>query len=367
MDITEQGMEQATENIPASGQFAQQAQDAGNSDFSVNVQNSAQASAELIDDVSNGNVSNQNQQPLENNIRAAREKFMSMLSDTNEDMIQNNEMVMNKDGDQAAEKIPEGNSNPMETMQQNFVPTFNMDEISSRIEAAIQNAVKNGQLQDLSSNDMATSVRNDEEIVGNDDEGEEIKLPDIESDEFFDKFTENPGAAIMEIANAQSAMKMKELMQTLQPIMKQNEIVKHNQNVRDAIRLFSENGHEDFPEYKDDMISFLKSGDYKMDDPEAYEKAYNHAKINKLEQLNRQLAETQGRTLADYMNDDNSLNEMANNEKVRDMVINEYLRGLSEGGKPQVISGESGNRMVASGRTKIDSINDAGKLFKKML
>lgn len=366
MDITEQGMEQITGNDPTSGQFAQQAQAPENSDFSVNVQNPAQASAELIDDVSNGNVSNQNQQPLENNIRAAREKFMNMLSNTNEDTIPN-EMVMDTNDAQAAEQIPQASSNPTEPMQQNFVPTFNMDEISSRIEAAIQNAVKSGQLQDLSSNDMATSVRNDEEIVGNDDEGEEIKLPDIESDEFFDKFTENPGVAIMEIANAQSAMKMKELMNTLQPIMKQNEIVKHNQNVRDAIRLFSENGHQDFPEYKDDMISFLKSGDYKMDDPEAYEKAYNYAKINKLEQLNRQLAETQGRTLADYMKDDNSLNEMANNEKVRDMVINEYLRGLSEGGKPQVISGESGNRMVASGRTKIDSINDAGKLFKKML
>lgn len=363
--IMEQGIVPAAENVSTAGQFAQQAQSPENSNFDMNVQNPVQASAELIDDVSNGEVSNQNQQPLENNIRAAREKFMSMLSDTNDDTTQN-EMVMNTDGAQVVEQMPMDHNNPMETTQQNFTPSFNMDEISSRIEAAVQNAVRNGQLQDLSSNDIVASVEDHNKMGGDEDE-KDIELPDIESEEFFDKFTENPGAAIMEIANAQSAMKMKELMKTLQPIMEQNEIVKHNQNVRDAIKRFSENGHEDFPEYKDDMISFLKNGEYRMDDPEAYEKAYSFAKINKLEQLNKQLTETQGRTLVDYMGDDESLSKMASNEKVRDMVINEYLKGLSEGGKPQVISGESGNRTVASGRAKIHSINDAGKLFKKML
>ena len=115
------------------------------------------------------------------------------------------------------------------------------------------------------------------------------------------------------------------------------------------------------------MLRFLKSGDYAMDDPEAYEKAYNSAKINKLEALNRQLAETQGRTLADYMKDESSLGQMAQNDQVKKMVIEEYLKELSGGGKPQVINDSTGNHPSAISSSKAGSIDEAAKMFKKMI
>lgn len=330
----------------------------------------------LIDDVANGNAQNMNP-PLQNNsLDDAKNAFSQMLAgmNTDDNTAAQPEMAQPAAGegtDQAAEKseaypgvIPvQPDANPQ-------MP-FSMDDITARIQEAVQNAVENGQLADLSQNDLAAQAMSSapqEDLSVEEAPAEEaIQVPDIQSDEFYEKFAENPGQAIMEIASALSEEKIRGLTEKLQPLMEQSEVIRKNQNIRDAIKQFAQDGHEDFAEYKDGMLEILKNGEYAMDDPSAYERAYSRAKIDKLQALNDELTRTQGRTLADYMSDDEALGQMAGNEKLRKMVIEDYLKGLSQGEKPQMITGSTGNYPSATLSTKASSIDDAARMFKKMI
>ncbi len=337
----------------------------------VNVQPSGEG---LIDDVANGNMQNTNQ-PLHNNsLDDAKNAFSRMLAG------------MDTEGDTAAQPTAgEGDKEVQAVLNNEAYPgvipvqpegnphaPFSMDDITEKIQEAVQNAVANGQLADLSQNDLAAQAMNftpqDDLAAAEANPAEEaVLVPDIQSEEFYEKFTENPGQAIMEIASALSEEKIRGLTQKLQPLMEQSEVIRKNQNIRDAIKQFAQDGHEDFADYKDGMLEILKNGEYAMDDPSAYEKAYSRAKIDKLQALNDELSRTQGRTLADYMSDDDALEQMAENEKLRKMVIEDYLKGLSQGEKPQMITGSTGNYPSAAHSTKASSIDDAARMFKKMI
>lgn len=261
-------------------------------------------------------------------------------------------------------------------------PVPNQADIQRMVTEAVNNAVANGQLPDLSANDFAansnygigdpTQTNLLEGIDGNvpsTPEGMEIDtvvntgIPDIESDEFYEQFTDNPGMAIMDIANAIAAEKIGELIHQIQPLIDESNKVQFRNRVQDAIKSFTADGHEDFSNYRDDMVAYLNEKDLPMDDPASYERAYNNAKISALERMNQQLTETQGRTLADYMSDDSSFNEITSNSKVKERIISDYLNELSNGASPQVISSSSGNAPDATEPKKASSIKEAGKMF----
>lgn len=270
-------------------------------------------------------------------------------------------------------------------------PMPDMNMIRSMAENAVNQAVANGQLPDLTANDFAANANygmpNTEDVgatppnpmegvngeVPTSPEGMEIDtvvmngIPDINSDEFFESFTDNPGQAILDIANAMAAQKVGELTQQIQPLIDESNKVQFRNRVQDAIRSFSENGHEDFSQYREGMVDFLNGSDLPMDDPVSYERAYDKAKISALEKMNQELTRTQGRTLADYMSDDDSIDQISQNEKVRGKVINDYLTRLSNGETPQVITESAGNSPVATEPKRADSMKEAGKMFLQRL
>lgn len=270
-------------------------------------------------------------------------------------------------------------------------PMPDMNMIRSMAENAVNQAVANGQLPDLTANDLAANANygmpNMDAAAGEQPnpmegvdgtvpgtpEGIEIdtvvtnRIPDINSDEFFESFTDNPGQAILDIANAMAAQKVGELTQQIQPLIDESNKVQFRNRVQDAIKSFSENGHEDFSQYRQGMVDFLNGSDLPMDDPVSYERAYDKAKISALEKMNQELTRTQGRTLADYMSDDDSINQISQNEKVRGKVINDYLNRLSNGETPQVITESSGNSPVATEPKRAGSMKEAGKMFLERL
>lgn len=270
-------------------------------------------------------------------------------------------------------------------------PMPSQADIQSMAMNAINQAVASGQIPDTTANDMAANANYGmppAEDMGNPTpnpmegvngqipttpEGMEIdtvvtnEIPDINSDEFFERFTDNPGEAIMDIANAIAANKVGELTQQIQPLIDESNKVQFRNKVQDAIRDFSMNGHEDFPQYREDMVAYLNESNLPMDDPTSYERAYDKARISSLERMNQQLTETQGRTLADYMSDDDSISQMSQNDKVRERVINDYLNQLSNGESPQVITDSAGNSPVASEPKRASSMKDAGKMFLQRL
>jgi hypothetical protein len=270
-------------------------------------------------------------------------------------------------------------------------PMPDMNTIQSLAENAVNQAVANGQLPDLTANDIAANANygmpnivdsggtppNPMEGVDGTlpttPEGNEIDtvmtngIPDINSDEFFESFTDNPGQAILDIANAMAAQKVGELTQQIQPLIDESNKVQFRNRVQDAIRSFSENGHQDFSQYKQGMVDFLNGSDLPMDDPVSYERAYDKAKISALEKMNQELTKTQGRTLADYMSDDDSIDQISQNEKIRGKIINDYLNGLSNGETPRVITESSGNSPVATEPKRAGSMKEAGKMFLERL
>lgn len=280
--------------------------------------------------------------------------------------------------------IPPAGMNPPATPNAQM-PDQNM--IRQMAETAVNQAVANGQLPDLTANDIAANANygmpnvvdagnaapNPMEGVNgmtpDTPEGMEVDtvvtngMPDINSDEFFERFTDNPGQAIMDIANAIAADKIGELTQQIQPLVDESNRVQFRNRVQDAIKNFTANGHEDFPQYREEMVAFLDGSDLPMDDPASYERAYDKAKISSLERMNQELTRTQGRTLADYMSDDDAVGQMSQNDRVRERVINDYLNRLSNGESPQVITDSAGNAPTATEPKRAGTLKDAGKMF----
>lgn len=359
-------------------------------DTAINSQNAAQipdvnvqtgsGTGELIDDVRNGTYRDQNQPSNNNNsLDTAREAFMKML-DNNNNSDMNNDVGMHilEVETEPMQQDVNGNADAsnVSDIPVSTIPQFDMNLMSNKIEEAVKNAVANGQLRDLSQNDMAQNISDmqdsshiseDNAAIDNTAEDTEDAALDIDSPEFYEKFSNDPGQAILEVADALSNKKMKELTTKLQPVLEQSEKLQQQKNIQDAIKQFASNGHEDFADYKDDMINILKNGQFKMDDPSAYESAYSSAKINRLQALNDQLSQNQGKTLNDYFQDNDSILQMAQNDDVKKAVIEDYLQGLSKGGTPQLISGGVANTPTAMPKNKVSSIKEASNLFKQMM
>lgn len=360
----------------------------------------------LIDDVTGSGIDPNTNQPISNindsgnPMQSAKNAFAQAFANTQNPTP---EQPMQTAPPQQAPAMPPQQTAPpvqMPPTQQNMdmnapitgnSPMPSMADIQQMATSAYNQAVASGQIPDATANDIAANSNygmpnmvdsgnaptNPTEGVNgmtpNTPEGMEIDtvvtdtMPDITSDEFYERFTENPGQAILDIANAIAADKVGELTQQIQPLVDESKRVQFRNRVQDAIRDFSANGHQDFPQYREEMVAFLNGSDLPMDDPTSYERAYDKARISSLEKMNQQLTETQGRTLADYMSDDDSIDQMSQNDKVREKVINDYLNRLSNGETPQVITDSAGNAPVATEPKKAGNLKDASKMFLQRL
>lgn len=364
----------------------------GVNDVNVQGQNTG-----LIDDVTDGNFeTNTNRQPI-NSLDDASNAFLRILQGggagegAGEQPIAEPEPSVSE-GNAGTAPTPAGgenNSDPtteptVTGAEPNTNPPVNtgLDEsqIQSMINDAIQREIKSGNLADLSAQDMTSQLGGFDkqqpiESAVDDNAPQPQGEPelDVNSDEFFEMFTENPTEAIDKLTNARVQQKLTPILQQLQPLLEQSQRAQENKNIVDTVKAFGQE-YPDFGEYNDDMIKILNEGNLPKNDINSYRNAYQTAKNNRLagqvEQLQSQLAESEqnrGRSLDDYLGDTDSFNSLRQNEELKKAIIEDYIKDLSKGGAPQMISSGGSAQPNAMPADKPKDFRDAGEKFKKML
>ena len=346
----------------------------------VNDVNVQQQDAGLIDDVTDGNfeTNTNNNQPI-NSLDDASNAFLRILQGGNA-----NSNVNAEDSASAAATEPtangETNNNSDDNTQEPHTddtkpntepqPNAGLDEsrIRSLINDAIQREIQNGNLPDLSAQDMASELANlgqQQQITNNTaDEGtqqhagkEEEPDIDINSDEFFEMFTENPTEAIDKLTNVRVQQKLAPILEELEPLLEQSKKAQENKNIIDTVKAFGSE-HPDFGEYN---INSYRN---------AYQTAKNNRLAGKVEQLQNQLAESEqnrGKTLDDYLGDTDSFNSLRQNENLKKAIIEDYIKALSKGGQPQMISSGGSTQPNAMPADRVNNFREAGEKFKTML
>jgi hypothetical protein len=371
------------QNLPDTVSIMPQTDNGADTPVQMNVQTGTEG---LIDDVANDATENNTSTTDASTTpsTSVRDAFAALLNSAKHDEPPRTQEQNTQPLESTAQNTSEGAaaSSSLETevdaqqemsepiTQNAFNAPLDKESMRSILQEELQKAIDQGKVPAVSQQTLAADISDgNHEIEVQETTSEEPTLDlaeYIKSDDFYSKFSDDPGAAIMEVAESMSNQKNAELQKQLKPLLEQSKTIEKNRRVQDAIRQFADRGYNDFGKYRQSMVDYLKQGDFDMEDPNAYELAYNRAKVNDLEQLNAQLKATQGRTLADYVSDPASRETMAQDENVKRIVINEYLKNLSSGEKPQVISDSTSNTPTGNAPVKAKSFKEAGEMFKRM-
>lgn len=385
------GLPQQQNGAPQPGAADGGANPAVNTD-GVNDVNVQQQNAGLIDDVTDGNFeTGTNQQPI-NSLDDASNAFLRILQGGGTGEGTGEQPIVEPEPTGAPTEEPtatEGANNsdttipPTEGTEPNTTPPIStgLDEsqLQSMINDAIQREIQNGNLADLSAQDMTSQLNGldrqqpIESTADNEPQPQDEPELDVNSDEFFEMFSENPTEAIDKLTNARVQQKLAPLLEKLEPLLEQSQRAQENKNIIDTIKAFGSE-YPDFGEYNDDMIKILNEGDFPKNDINSYRNAYQTAKNNRLagqvEQLQNQLAESEqnrGKTLDDYLKDADSFDSLRHNENLKKAIVEDYIKDLSKGGTPQMISSGGSAQPNAMPADKPKDFRDAGEKFKKML
>ncbi len=316
---------------------------------------------DLKDAVSDGTATDMKGKPFANTMKSAKEAFAQMLQQAEAGETPEDTPSMSQNPAVSDVDVPETIA-PGEGAE--AVPAEPAPQESRSIEDIVSEAVQKILTQ---GQDGQTELEAESETEAPDNTPDELVIPDINSDEFYEQFTENPGAAIQSIADAMAEQKLREFKAQIQPLIDQSDQMREQQKATDAIRRFAENGYDDFNDYKDDIVNFMNERGLAIDDPRSYESAYNFSKARKLQAQNDELKQLNSKTLDDYLNDQDSIDKMSTNDQVKKLVIEKYLKSLKDGQSPQVITGGSGHSPNASSGKDIGSIKEAGRLFSQMV
>jgi hypothetical protein len=190
-------------------------------------------------------------------------------------------------------------------------------------------------------------------------------VPEIDDDEFMERFSENPVQAVMELANRIADDKVKaeitSLGEKIQPLLDESEKIAFQNKVKETVMEFAQK--EDFADaqkYFPQMAQIIREKGLPQDDVNTYVYTYKDVAL-------QDLRSKQGKSLDDYLADDNGVSKVIDNPKIRDAVIEQYLRQIQSGAKPQVITGGGNSTPAATPPTDIRTFADAQKAFKSQL
>ena len=199
---------------------------------------------------------------------------------------------------------------------------------------------------------------------------EEEELPDFNSEEFLDKFYDNPAEAVQKAADAIANKKIREAVSSLErrlkPLLDESEEAQMKSEVKAVISDFisTTDGAQDM---FSDIASYIKANNLDPRDRRSYDDGYKVSMINRLRNENEQLRQSQGRSLDDYLGDDSLLDQIAGNERVSKKAIENYLKTLQSGGKPVVIGGNGNTVPSAQPANKPQSIKEAAAMLRGQL
>lgn len=202
--------------------------------------------------------------------------------------------------------------------------------------------------------------------------GEQAPEIDITDDAFMEEFGENPVEAVKKladrIADQKVAAQMSALSDKMKPLLDQSEQIAFQQKVRETLSEFAGNpDYADAEKYFPQMAAIMKESGLPQDNVGSYETAYLKAALQDARTALTNQPQNQGKTLEEYLADENSVSQITANPQIQKAIIEGYLNEIAAGGKPQVITSGGSASPVATPPTKINSLEEAGKAFRKQL
>lgn len=234
------------------------------------------------------------------------------------------------------------------------IPIVNPDMLES---------LRNSIISEIQSLKQSAEAQNTGDTESNEEGSEENAV--IGDDEFMEQFNSNPVQAIMtladSIADKKVAAQMVALVDKLKPALDQSEQIAYQNKVKDTIAEFASlDDFSDAQQYFPQMVEIISAKNLPKDDIKTYIDAYKDVAL-------ADARANKGKTLDEYLADDNEVSKILENPKIKDAVINRYLEEIAKGKQPQVITNGGSASPAASPPTKFNTFDEANKAFKQHL
>ena len=183
-------------------------------------------------------------------------------------------------------------------------------------------------------------------------------------EEFMEKFSENPMQAITELANSIADQKvqteMMALAEKMKPVLDQSEEIALQEKVKSVLDEFaSMEEYSDAEKYFPQMAELINAKGLPREDINTFINTYREVALN-------DARANKGKSLDEYLADDNEVAKIIDNPKIKEEIIKQYLQGIAEGKQqPQVISSGGSTATAVTPPTQFNSIKEAGKAFKQ--
>ena len=221
-------------------------------------------------------------------------------------------------------------------------------------------AIKNSIIEEIQS-----LRRTEQAPTQTETEPDQMQDEQINDDDFMEEFSMNPVKAVMDLANKIADQKVSsEIMrlgEKIQPLLDESEKISYQNKVKDTIGQFISNeDFKDASEFFPQMAQMIREKGLPQDNIDTYINTYRdvalqHARANR------------GKTLDEYLSDDNEIAKIVENPKIQDAIIERYLQSIHNGGKPQVITSGGNVTPVATPPTEIKTFEQAHKAFKSQI
>lgn len=247
--------------------------------------------------------------------------------------------------------IPQGTENPPQPAQavQEYTPAtpaLDVDALKTELLDGMRGILQGNQAtvpQDIGNLEQQTET--------------EPQLIDIESEDFLEKFADNPGEAIRmvadQIADHKVKAQMEELTERMKPVLEQSDQLRLEQEAQGIFQEFMSE-YPDASDYADDIAALITERSSPLNSKDSFVNAYKDAKIKSLEGR-------QGKTLDEYLEEDDSVQQLLQNDDIKSKIINEYLQELSNGKQPQVITSGGSATPPAQSPNNPETFEDARK------
>lgn len=175
-----------------------------------------------------------------------------------------------------------------------------------------------------------------------------------QNEEFLSKFYENPMQSIQELAEKIASEKVA-------PIMQEREMERKAQSMNQMINEFKTNT-PDFDEMLPEMIKIIQERPYLNNVDNPLIDAYKIAKADKLEQT----LQSTPKSIEDFMQDPAAMEKLMQNEEIKNMFLQQHMKGINSNKPPQVIGSGSGQPVITP-PNEPKSLKDGTKLFMQSL
>lgn len=227
-----------------------------------------------------------------------------------------------------------------------------MDDINNAKESILQEILR-----------MAQEEEAREEAEDAMEDAMEEKEPEMSREELQDKYYDNPLDVVEQLASKMADEKVQAVMDQLQPLLEKAKIAQERQSITDVITNFMENT-PDAREYMDEMVPYIKENGLDPNDINSFVNTYRDMKLARQGNLINQLSQNQGKSLEDYLGDEESLAKILDNDNIKSKIIENYLKDIQNGAKPQTISSGGSVQAVGTEPNKPQTFKDASEMFK---